>query len=212
MNELVLVRHGEAEHLTKGIIGGWTDLPLTDRGRKQVEVTARRLKEILGDRIEIIYTSDLKRAYESAKIIRDELDVPLVVEPQLREMNMGVSQGKTREEAAKFWNPPSEPLLDYIPYPEAESWRMLRKRAALLMDRLDKKSEEVVLIVAHGNINATIIEWWFRPDKSALTYYRCHAASISWLGISDWGTRELRKLNETAHLAPMGLDDSVIGR
>ena len=79
MKELVLVRHGEAEHMVKGISGGWTDLPLTDRGKKQIEITANRLKELFESRIEIIYTSDLMRASESAKIIKGKLEVQEVL-------------------------------------------------------------------------------------------------------------------------------------
>ena len=47
MKELILVRHREAEHLTKRIIGGWTDLLLTDKGRRQIKLTGKRLKELL---------------------------------------------------------------------------------------------------------------------------------------------------------------------
>lgn len=87
MKELVLVRHGEPEHLVKGMVGGWTDLPLTDRGRKQIEITANRLKDLFESRIEIIYSSDLVRASESAKIIQERFDVPLVID--LPNTNMG---------------------------------------------------------------------------------------------------------------------------
>ncbi len=41
MKELVIVRHGEAEHAVKGIIGGWTNSLLTDRGRQQIEGPVR---------------------------------------------------------------------------------------------------------------------------------------------------------------------------
>jgi len=81
MKELVLVRHGESEHLVKGIVGGWSDLPLTDRGRQQISITANRLKELFASRIEIIYASDLRRASESAEIINEKLEVLL---PMLR--------------------------------------------------------------------------------------------------------------------------------
>ena len=159
MKELVLVRHGEAEHLIKGIIGGWTDLPLTDREKRQVKLTSKRLRELFESRIEIMYTSDLKRAKESAEIILEDLDIPLVIDSQFRELNLGISKDMTREEAKKIEIPQSEPLLDWKPYPESESWRMLQNRVSIAMAQLEQKSEDVVLIVGHGNVNSAIIEW-----------------------------------------------------
>lgn len=210
MKELILVRHGEAEHLTKGIIGGWTDLPLTPKGRQQIKLTSKRLKELFGTRIEAMYASDLKRASESAEIILDDFDIPLTIDSQFRELNQGISKDMTREEAKKIENPQSEPLLDWIPYPEGESWRMLQHRVSVVMSQLERKSEDVVLIVGHGNLNSAIIEWWLQLPDEVPVYFTLHPASITWLSISEWGTRQPIKLNETAHLANEGLDDCVI--
>ena len=118
MKELILVRHGEAEHLTKGIVGGWTDLPLTDKGKRQIELTAKRLKELFGTRIEAMYTSDLKRAKDSAKIILEDFAIPFSIDPQFRELNLGLSKDMIREEAMKIETPPTKPLLDWMPLPE----------------------------------------------------------------------------------------------
>jgi len=208
MKELILVRHGEAEHLTKGIIGGWTDLPLTDRGRRQVVLTAKRLKDLFGTRIEGMYASDLKRAKESAKLILEEFDIPLIIDPQFRELNLGISKDMIQEEAKKIEVPPSKPLLDWMPYPEGESWRMLQQRVSTAMSDLQQKPEEVVLIVSHGNIMSAIIDWWLQLPEDFLLHFASHTACITWLGISGWGQREIIKMNETAHLSGAGLDDS----
>jgi probable phosphoglycerate mutase len=209
MKELILVRHGEAEHLVKGITGGWTDLPLTDRGRQQIEVTSKRLKELFGTRIEVMYASDLKRAAESAKIIRKEIDIPLTFDSQLREMNHGLAKDMTWEEAEKIGTPQTEPLRDWIPYPEGESWRMLYERASKIMTELEARDEKTVLIVSHGNMICAIIEWWLQMPEDLSLDFTIHPASITWLGISFWANREIRKLNETAHLSAAGLDDSL---
>jgi len=209
MKELVLVRHGEAEHLIKGVIGGWTDLPLTDRGKRQVKLTNKRLRELFESRIEIMYTSDLKRAKESAEIILEDLDIPLMIDSQFRELNLGISKDMTREEAKKIEIPQSEPLLDWKPYPESESWRMLQNRVSTAMAQLEQKSEDVVLIVGHGNVNSAIIEWWLQLPEDVRLHFVSHPASITWLGVSYRGQREIRKLDETAHLMSAGLDDSI---
>lgn len=206
-----MVRHGEAEHMVKGITGGWTDLPLTDRGRIQIEITTIRLKELFRSRIEIIYASDLVRVSESAKIIQEKLDLPLIIDSRFREINTGIAKDMTLEEAKKIEIPISEPLLDWIPYPEAESWRMLQERVTLVMSDLDQRKENTVMIVSHGQCIAAILEWWLQLPKELSITFITHPASITWLGIDSFGLREIRKLNETAHLMSEGCDDSVSG-
>lgn len=210
MKELILVRHGEAEHLAKGIIGGSSDFQLTDRGRKQIALTGKRLKELFGTRIEIIYSSDLKRASESAMIIQKEINVPITFDSRLREMSRGIANGMTVEEAKSIRRPQCEPMLDWIPYPEGESWRMLRERASVALKEIEQKEEEVVLLVGHGNLNCAMIELWLQLPEDYLLDFALQPASITVLGVSVWNHREIRKLNETAHLACAGLEDSLI--
>ena len=210
MKELILVRHGEAEHLIKGLVGGGTDFSLTDGGRKQIELTGKRLKELFGTRIEIMYSSDLKRASESAKIIQSEINVPLTLNSQLREMSRGIAEGMTIEEAKKIRRPLTEPQLDWIPYPEGESWRMMQERASIALNQIKQQSEEVVLLVGHGNLISAIIELWLQLPEDFNLDFVIHPASITVLGVSVWGYREIRKLNETAYLTGEGLDYSSL--
>ena len=208
MKELILVRHGEAEHIIKGLVGGGSDYSLTNRGRKQIALTGKRLKDLFGTRIESIYTSDLKRASESASIIQREVNVPITIDSQLREMNRGIAEGMTVEEAKKIRIPVTKPQVDWIPYPEGESWRMMQERASLALKRINQKSEDVALIVGHGNIIAAVIELWLQLPEDFNLDFVIHPASITVLGESNWGYREIRKLNETAFLIGSGLDYS----
>ena len=209
MKELILVRHGESEHLVKGIQGGWTDLPLTDKGKKQIKLTSKRLNELFGSRIQIIYASDLIRAKESAEIISEELDIPLIIDPGLRGINKGITKDMTIEEGNKVAIPPSEPLKDWIPYPEGESWRMLFDRVSEALEIFEQGSEEIVLIVSHDRTNAAIIEWWLQLPEDSMLDFTTSTASITWLGISNFGHHGIRKLNETGHLAETNLDQTL---
>ena len=207
MKELILVRHGEAEHLAKGIIGGSSNYPLTDRGRKQIALTGKRLSDLFGTSIEILYASDLKRASESATIIQHELNISITYDSRLREMSRGIANGMSIEEAKKIRRPPTEPMTDWIQYPEGESWRMLRDRALVALKEIQQKEE--VLLVAHGNLNCAMIELWLQLPEDCFIDIVLHPASITVLGVSIFGHPEIRKLNETAHLASAGLDDSL---
>ncbi len=62
MNPIILVRHGQAESNVSNLTGGWSQTALTDLGRHQAQLVAKRLNRELGG-VEIAsYCSDLKRA------------------------------------------------------------------------------------------------------------------------------------------------------
>ena len=209
MKELILVRHGESEHLVKGIQGGWTDLPLTDKGRKQIRLTSKRLNALFGSRIQIIYSSDLIRAKESAEIMSENLDIPLIIDSRLRDINKGITKDMTIEEGSKVAISPTEPLKDWIPYPEGESWRMLFDRVSEALTMIEQGSEEIILIVSHDRTNAAIIEWWLQLPEDSMIDFTTSTASITWLGISNFGHHGIRKLNETGHLTEANLDQTL---
>ena len=87
LRELILIRHGDAEHLLSVLVGGWTDTQLTELGRKQAKCTGERLLELLSNAFVNLYSSDLSRAGETAQIIGQILArVPVPIE-ELRELN-----------------------------------------------------------------------------------------------------------------------------
>ena len=100
---IILVRHGEATHHTLKLTGGWTDSDLTEKGRWQIEMAAKKLAaDFAGKNTKLrILTSDLKRAVESAEIIGKALGLEDKIEKYtfLREKNNGEAAGLTEEEA-----------------------------------------------------------------------------------------------------------------
>jgi probable phosphoglycerate mutase len=98
MTELLLVRHGETDWNRDERFQGHADPPLNDTGRAQ----ARALANDLGrERIDAIYTSDLARARETAELIAEGVGVPFILEPRLREVDVGEWQGLRRPEIAE---------------------------------------------------------------------------------------------------------------
>jgi len=95
VTELLLVRHGETDWNAVGRLQGHTDRPLSDYGREQ----ARRLADDLaGEEFDAIYASDLARARETAEIVGERLQLPVVEDPDLREKNWGTWEGLTSTE------------------------------------------------------------------------------------------------------------------
>jgi broad specificity phosphatase PhoE len=92
---VILVRHAQSEHHGKGITGGWTDTPLTDLGRVQASRLADRLRSELEGIPVTLYTSDLLRAAQTARIIGRALGANPIPEPRLREFNNGEAANMT---------------------------------------------------------------------------------------------------------------------
>jgi 2,3-bisphosphoglycerate-dependent phosphoglycerate mutase len=92
---ILLVRHGETDWNRERRIQGQSDPPLNDLGREQSRTLAGRLAS---EEIDAIYSSDLRRARETAEILADELGQPVVLDPELRELDFGPWEGHTVDE------------------------------------------------------------------------------------------------------------------
>ncbi len=97
MTRLVLIRHGETDWNVEGRYQGQADPPLNGRGVAQ----AHRLAEALrGVGLEVLYTSPLRRARQTAEVVAEALGLPLYEEPRLMEIHQGDWQGRLRAEIA----------------------------------------------------------------------------------------------------------------
>ena len=204
MRDLILIRHGEAEHHVRAMTGGWTDLPLTERGREDAATTARFLAEQSPFAPRSLLTSDLKRASQTAEIISAALGLPLERSPSLRELNNGVAAGRTTAEAQALELPRTQPGLDWIPYPEAESWRMLYDRIASLHADLEAEGRDACVVVSHGNAMTCLINRFLglTSDENLTTLeYELRPCSITHLRAEPDGSRRLLRLNDVSHLA-----------
>ncbi|AZN39831.1 histidine phosphatase family protein [Paenibacillus albus] len=203
MNELYLIRHGEAEHLLKGMVGGWSDTSLTEKGRTQAALTGKRLHSLLQNKPINYYASDLSRASDTASIIGGIISSSPVIVQELRELNNGVAANKTKEQAEQLKLPMTDPILDWIPYPEAESWAMMHDRVARYMEQINKDSYETTVIVTHSNTIHAIIHWWLGFDTELISSvsFDIDPCSITLLNRVEWsGSTNIAKLNDTCHL------------
>lgn len=103
--DLVLVRHGESEWNAKRLATGWSDVGLTERGRVQA-VAAGRLLAVEGVRTDVVYTSTLRRAHETARLLLDGWGhpaPPVHALWQLNERHLGQLQGLDKETIKRRW-------------------------------------------------------------------------------------------------------------
>jgi broad specificity phosphatase PhoE len=149
---IILVRHGESVHNKQGIIAG--DSLLTDKGRDQARQTRQAL-EAAGFKFDAVYSSDLKRAVETAQIIAG-MEVPDSHKlSSLRERDFGSMDGKSdkhhEEEHAKRITMTHEQSWIYKHVPDIENDHELSTRfVAALRELAEKHASKTILVVAHG--------------------------------------------------------------
>jgi 2,3-bisphosphoglycerate-dependent phosphoglycerate mutase len=150
--KLILARHGETEENAAGILMGHMPGKLTWRGVEQ----ARRLGLALkNERIDVAYSSDLKRAVDTAKVVLTyHPKTPLVLTKELRERDCGAATGKKKDELAI----PKGVSAASFPFEGAETSKELRARAGEFLQGIAKKHpEETVLVISHNGFLKAIV-------------------------------------------------------
>ena len=200
MLHLMLVRHGETEWNVQRRFQGQTDVPLSDFGKWQAELIAGRLKS---QKIDALYTSDLKRARETAAAIAEFSRLEIVSEPRLRELKFGILEGMTFDEA-QVQHPEmiAAWLDDFHSTPEgSESIEDFHLRLVSLLEDLKRKhDEQVVLLVAHGGPLSEILRIVLGLSQEKRWYLELENASLSEVLIAE-DYVSLKRLNDTCHLA-----------
>ena len=145
MKRLYFIRHGESQFNIERRFAGRTDTPLTDEGRKQAKKAGQNARKL---QIDLIVSSPLSRAYETAKIIAVEIGYPEVsieINPLLIERDYGSLSGK-------IWAPDID--LDGIA--DIETAEGLIKRGLEALASLRQIEVDNVLVVSHGSIGSAI--------------------------------------------------------
>lgn len=150
-NTYFTMRHTESTKNTLDVVTDKYDAPypLTEKG----DADAHRAAEALKGKIDMIFTSPVVRAHETAKIVAKELNIPeaeIIVDEQIRETQHGVFEGRPFAEYKKLY---PAGLEKFSNKPEGgESWNDLRMRMGAFMYSLEKQyKKKRILIISHGD-------------------------------------------------------------
>lgn len=149
--DFVFLRHGESVGNAEERFQGQSDFPLTETGREQARALADRwFKE--GMKFDLVLTSPLSRAQETAGIVAGKLNVQVEENPIWLERNAGGVSGLTREEASKLF-PEPEFTTPYDAFGESGEgdWELYLRAGKALHD-LIKRPAGKYLIVTHGGL------------------------------------------------------------
>jgi ribonuclease H / adenosylcobalamin/alpha-ribazole phosphatase len=197
----VLLRHGQTPMSVQRRYVGRSDVPLTDLGVRQAVAAAKRLASA---GLDVIVTSPLRRAVQTAEEVAAATGAPVVADEGFRETDFGAWEGLTFAEVRERW--PAEMtawLADpAVAPPGGESFTEVSERVTAALDRvLAARDRRAVLIVSHVTPIKMLVAKTLLAPPAALFRMHLDVAALSEI---DWyadGTAVLRSFNDTGHLA-----------
>ena len=149
--KFIFLRHGQSQGNAEGRYQGQADYPLTELGIRQAQALAKKW-ESTGLEFDMVISSPLTRARQTAEIIAQRLGVALELDGIWMERNTGVIEGMRPDEANRLY-PPADFLSLYTPiHPDAESFWDLYLRAGQGVAALLERNPARYLVVSHGAI------------------------------------------------------------
>ncbi|PJC25302.1 MAG: hypothetical protein CO056_00990 [Candidatus Tagabacteria bacterium CG_4_9_14_0_2_um_filter_41_11] len=224
VRRLFLCRHGKTEANEKeSWCGGTSDSPLAETGKKQALLLGKALKGYYGFHGKLIISSTRKRARETAKIIAGVLrPSPLMmVMENLREIDIGQWDGKSKEEVKKLFPEEYEEWQEGILEPTfrfngGESMEEVQKRIQkcfrniqrIWLGNKDKKFQDII-VVAHSGTNVMILSEIISIEMKAYGFrtFKQDNTCVNIIGFrekKDWHPEmQILLVNSTHHLSSM---------
>lgn len=176
--QIYLLRHGQTDWNNEKKLQGRTDIKLNETGIIQANDAAKDIKEIEFD---VVFSSPLSRALDTAKIITENRNIPIIVDERLVEMSFGLLEGtKNYLSTLNIFTAPEK----YVPGSEAESFEDVRNRAKSFLNDIKTMPYKRILIVSHGAFcrsllcligNIPIKDTWKTPPMK-----NCQPLIIEW--------------------------------
>ena len=173
-------------------------------GKRQAETIGIALKQEMGPQKLIMYSSDLKRAKQTAELVGIHLGITPILRKEIREVNAGID----KPTAAKWFHENKAPLdnrtydPDYKPFPNAESDRELWNRLFLFTQEMIGSEHENIILVSHGTALSFFYSIWISGDFSSIENRRFGSRSggVSRLRTTGSGNRTIQTLNDMSYL------------
>lgn len=198
MGKLILVRHGETDKNIGNSLHGLDDPEtLNDTGRKQIISTSVKLKTFSPSKI---YSSKERRALESAKILSNNLDIPIEDLAGLQERNWGIFTGKPWGDVKKVLDPMTlDERYNYVPQ-DGESWKTFETRLIASIKKVTKDNpDKTIVVVTHGGAIRALMPFLLSVPREESFKYDPANASLTILDFEgDKFTQVV--INDTTHL------------
>lgn len=198
---IYLVRHGATELTAEDRFAGSTEVSLSDEGRTQVAALAQRLR---GDRLDAVYASPMQRTMETARLIAAPHGLEPLAEPDLREIDYGHWEGRSRDEVeadcGDEYNAWQEDPLTVAPAGGESGIDVLARALPVFRRIVQNHRHQAVLVVSHKGTNRLLVSSLLGFD--ARGYRDRLDQSPAALTILDFATdvrARLRLFNDVSH-------------
>ena len=201
MKHIITVQHTQSVHHTNAMVGSWTDWDLTELGKEQADRIGEKLKTELAGKKLILYSSDLKRAKQTAEAIAKQLGVQPIFRMELRERNLGKCCGKSVQWLRENRECPEKTVDDKL-FSDGESRRDAWNRLWPFYEEMMANDEETIIIVSHGDLlsiwNAMFLGLTVEFVREV--EIRGSAGGVSHMIVSDEGKRLVRQISDLSYV------------
>ena len=201
ITKIILVRHGQTAWNLNGHYKGQSDVPLTERGKKQAELLRDHFPVA---QVAAIYSSDLCRARVTAETIAEHFDLPVQQEPAFRELAFGDWESLTYQQIVEGWPEGMANFLehpDIMRIPHGETFAEVQQRGMKRLRELSAKhAGGTFVVVCHGAILRTILCAVLGMPLANVWRIRQFNTAVDILTLDKDNFPQLELLNSTEHL------------
>lgn len=201
MKNIITVQHTQSVHHTNGMVGSWTDWDLTESGKKQADNIGKKLNEELSGSDVVLYSSDLKRARQTADEIAKYLNVEPIFRQELRERNLGRCCGKSVEWLRENRECEEKTVDDRL-FSDGESRRDAWNRLLPFYEEVMENREENIIIVSHGDLLSIWNAMFLNLPVESYDQVNIHgpAGGVSHMIITDEGKHLIRHISDMSYI------------
>lgn len=201
MKNIITIQHTQSVHHTNDMVGSWTDWDLSDLGRAQADNIGRNLEELVGEAKFVLYSSDLKRAKQTAEAVGKYLGLTPILRTELRERNLGKCCGKSVQWLRENLECPEKTVDDRL-FSDAESRRNAWNRLQPFFNEIMENDEENIIIVSHGDLLSLFNTMFLGMPVESLNTCELWggAGSVSRMTVKDDGKRMIRCMGDLSFL------------
>jgi broad specificity phosphatase PhoE len=201
LTQILLVRHGETEWNASEVFRGQADVPLNANGIKQAQLLGKYLK---GKRIDVVYSSPLKRAVKTAEAIAAQFSLEINIAPALIDMNYGDWQGLPATDVKRKFPDIYQAWLDTpekVKIPGGDSLEDVKNRAfPFLEETVAKHAGMNIAMVSHRVVHKVLICALLKIGNAGFYNVKLDTAGITRFEF-DGSRAILVSHNDTSYLA-----------
>lgn len=201
MKTIITIQHTQSIHHTNGMVGSWTDWDLSDLGKEQAKHIGEKMSNEFAGWNFVMYSSDLKRAKQTAELVGQSLGVCPILAAELRERNLGKCVGKSVQ-----WLKDNidcqERTIDDRMFSDAESRRDVWNRLLPFFQTIIDSPAENIILVSHGDLLSVFNTMFLSLDVETLNGAEIFglAGGVSRMFINDEGKRVIKKISDMSYM------------